>query len=82
MCIKPTYTTNCSYGRIEKLYTCYLFKGKLVSKLRLTSGKQIFTNGRSVKTIQQSNFLIGLGSNCRLKKVTDSNICNTIKKNI
>ena len=49
-------------------------------KLRLTSGKQIFTNGRSVKTIQQSNDLIGLGSNCRLKKLTDSNAHNIIKR--
>ena len=52
----------------------------LILKLRLTSVKQIFTNERSVKTIQQSNDLIGLGSNSRLKKLTDSNAHNTIKR--
>ena len=52
----------------------------LIVKLRLTSVKKLFTNGRSVKTIQQSNDLIGLGSNCRLKKLTDSNAHNTIKR--
>ena len=36
--------------------------------------------GRSVKTIQQSSDLIGLGSNCRLEKLTDSNAHNTIKR--
>ena len=51
-----------------------------IVKLRLTSVKQIFTNGNSVKTIRQSNDLIGLGSNCRLKKLTDSNAHNTIKR--
>ena len=42
--------------------------------------KQIFTIRRCVKAIQQSNDLIGLGSNCRLKKLTDSNAHNTIKR--
>ena len=41
---------------------------------------QIFTNGKSVKTIQQSNDLTGLKSNCRLKKLIDSNAHNTIKR--
>ena len=36
--------------------------------------------GRSIKTIQQSNDSIGLGSNCRLEKLTDSNAHNTIKR--
>ena len=40
----------------------------------------MFTNGRSVKTIQQSNDLIGLGWNWRLKKLTNSNAHNTIKR--
>ena len=49
-------------------------------KSRLTSVKQNFTNGKSLKTIQQSNDLIGLESNCRLKKLTDSNAHNTMKQ--
>ena len=49
-------------------------------KLRLTLVKQIYTNGRSVKKIQQSNDLISLGSNCRYKKLTDLNVHNTIKR--
>ena len=40
-----------------------------IVKSRLTSAKQIFTNGRSVKTILKSNDLIGLRSNHRLKKL-------------
>ena len=48
-----------------------------IVKLQLTSVKQIFTNGKSVKTIQQSKDLIGLRSNYRLKKLTDSIAHNT-----
>ena len=49
-------------------------------KLRSISVKKFFTIGRSVKTIKQCNDLIGLESNCRLKKLTDSNAHNTIKR--
>ena len=51
----------------------------LPCEITINSSKKIFTNGKSVKTIQQSNDLIGLESNCRLKKLTDSNAHNTIK---
>ena len=51
-----------------------------IVELRIASVKQIFTIGRSVKTIKKSNDLIGLGSNCRLKKLTDSNAHKTIKR--
>ena len=50
-----------------------------IVRFRLTSVKQICTNGRSVKTIQQSNDLIGLESNFWLKKLTNSNGHNAIK---
>ena len=51
-----------------------------IVKSRLTSVKQMLTSGKSVKTIQQSNDWIGLESNCRLKKLTDSNTHNAIKR--
>ena len=50
-----------------------------IVELQLTSVKQILTNGRSVKAIQQSNDSISLGSNWQLKKLTDWNAHNTIK---
>ena len=64
------------------LYRQDTFRELFIStvKSRLTSVNQIFTNGKSVKTIQQSNDLIGLESNCRLKKLTYSNTHNTLKQ--
>ena len=42
--------------------------------------KKHFYEWKKRKTIQQSNDLIGLGTNCRLEKLTDSNVHNTIKR--
>ena len=59
---------------IETLLNCSIVKS------RLTSVKQTFTKRKSVKTIQQSYDLIGLESYYQLKKLTDLNAHNTIKR--